>query len=252
MIYIVSLVLVIAVGVLAPLMELVPLRVLPWWPWLWGVAAAVVAVFWLIGPRPLHTFNVPRGDKIQHGDLKVYGGAVDVHLGKTRRPALLTGQTSLYDDPQWHDIDHTTMIALSSRWYHLLNFNDWQLYLNSDVIWKLTLEGSLGNVSANLRDLQVRQASMVTDLGDVQVATPNNGVTSLHISTTIGDITVRVPEGVAVEVRIDAGDRCLIRLDTKRFNAVGEGRWRSPDYDDSVANRLALTIETTRGDVTVV
>ena len=243
---------VVAIGLLAAALQVLPDWLTPYWIWIWAGLATVLLLVWVFGPRSLIDFQFVHRDEDppNSGELTLRVGGTDLEVGYTHDPVLVQGKTSLSDGPIKRRV-RDLLVIVGERPWHDLNFNPWQLAIGPNLAWKLKLESTLGNVAVNLREAYVYQISVVTDLGDVTLITPAQGAVSVHISTTLGDVQVLIPEEVFADVRIDAGAKSKVRIDPQRFPEFSMGRWRSAEFDQQPNNRLALTIETTSGDVTV-
>lgn len=223
-----------------------------WWPWVVLGGVSVVGLVWLFGPRPMQVWEIPQAfdDAVSLAEIKVSTGGADVTVGHGDSLNLLVAETSEWQPPSVRSVRGLTLVEAIRPWY-ALNFGGWKVALNTNPVWRMTLETTLGNVAANLRELQVSQASLVSDIGDVAVIAPAIGSVSLYISTTLGDVRVQIPEGVAADIRVDGGARSKVRIDTKRYEPIGISRWRTVGFEEREDGRVSLTVETTRGDVTI-
>lgn len=267
LVYIMSAALVAFVGVFAPQLGLLPDAVLVWWPWLWGAALGVIGLVWLVGPRPVFDFAVAAAGGAEpatdRADLTVACGASDLTVS-TRAAngagemsgVVVAGYSALVAGPEVSHNDGQTRIRLERNWMHLLNYSDWAVGLAVELPWRITLESGLGNIDADLGALEISQFSVVTDMGDVRALAPTSGG-RMHIATAMGDIAVRVPPDLLVDIRLETGAGSQLTIDSERFVAVTKKRWQSRTAIEATgdnpgdAPRLALTIETRRGDVTV-
>lgn len=233
-------------------MGVLPVGWRSWWPWVVLGAVGLVGLVWLFGPRPMQVWEIPQAydDLTGLAEIKVSTGGADVTVGHGDPLNLLVAETSEWQPPVVRSVRGLTLVEALRPWY-ALNFGGWKVALHTNPVWRITLETTLGNVAANLRELQVSQASLVSDIGDVAVITPAVGSVSLYISTTLGDVRVQIPEGVAADIRVDGGARSKVRIDTRRYEPIGISRWRTIGFEEREDGRVSLTVETTRGDVTI-
>lgn len=149
---------------------------------------------------------------------------------------------------------------------------EWQIHLNPAVELDLTAHSNGGNVRANLAGMDITRISADTGGGNMEVVLPDgvanlsvaawtgggnatvevgNGTTgssTVDASSGAGNVTVRLPSGLAAKVHATTGagkvemDPSLTRTD--------EDTYQTPDYD-SAANRVEITIHSGAGNVGV-
>ena len=77
------------------------------------------------------------------------------------------------------------------------------------------------------------------------------GQGEMSLRLGLGDLTLRVPEGMAVKVQLAAGPLTHARLDGNRFIQTGPSEWVTPNFSAS-PQRFTLSISLTAGDLQVV
>lgn len=108
-----------------------------------------------------------------------------------------------------------------------------------------TLNVQTGATDARLDLAQLRVSSLDLSIGAAStwLRLPEAaGTTTAHISGGAAGLTIEVPAGVAAQIRHHGGLSTL-DIDQARFPSVGEGLYRSPDYD-TAPNRVDITLET--------
>jgi predicted membrane protein len=103
----------------------------------------------------------------------------------------------------------------------------------------------------NLRDLTVTSLSLQSGVGDVDLALPAVGQGDMWLRLGLGDLTLRVPEGMAVKLKLTPGPLTQVRLDGDRFIQTSASEWVTPNFSAS-AQRFTLSISLTAGDLQVV
>ena len=102
-----------------------------------------------------------------------------------------------------------------------------------------------GATDARLDLAQLRVSSLDLSIGAAStwVRLPEAaGTTTAHISGGAASLTIEVPAGVAAQIR-HRGGLSTLDIDQARFPSVGEGLYRSPDYE-TAHNRVDITLET--------
>jgi hypothetical protein len=127
---------------------------------------------------------------------------------------------------------------------------NWSVSLNPAVPLSLHLELGASRNLLNLRDLQLQELRLETGASATEMVFPARaGLTRARVRSGAASVDMRVPEGVAARIHA-AGGLASINVDRVRFAHIGEGEYRSADYD-TAANRLDLDVETGVGSVSV-
>ena len=110
-------------------------------------------------------------------------------------------------------------------------------------ITSLTVQTGATDARLDLSSLQVNNLDMSVGAAATWVRLPQiNGLSTVHISGGAASITLEVPQGVGASIR-HRGGLSTVTVDTTRFPQVGEGVYRSPDYD-SATSKVEVTLET--------
>lgn len=157
-------------------------------------------------------------------------------------------------------------------WAECNGATDWKIHLNPKVTSELFAHTSGGNVELILTDMALTRlladtgggnmdvilpdkvenlnATIKTGAGDVSVAIGSSltGSSTVSASSGAGNVTVRVPAGVAARIHATSG-LGETAIDA-RFSKVDDTTYQSPDYD-STANRIEITISSGAGNVTI-
>jgi hypothetical protein len=116
----------------------------------------------------------------------------------------------------------------------------------------LTVTVRTGAADAQLDFSQLRASELDVSVGAsaAQLTLPANaGSTTAHVKGGLTALTLVVPPGVAAQVHYRGGLNAL-DIDQTRFPAVGNGEYRSPDYD-SATNRVDLYVDSGLASVTI-
>jgi hypothetical protein len=175
------------------------------------VVLIVIGVVLLVGstrrpPEESTSLTIPR-DGIERMHLEVHHGAgrLRVAAGSADGP-LLDGH---FAGGATHDVrrdGRSTEVEIhgaSRRWERAIGWapNNWSLNLHPDVPTTLELHTGATKTTMDLRDLRVPEAVVETGASDTEVVVPASGASRLRIEAGIANITVRVPDGVAAEIR---------------------------------------------------
>lgn len=126
----------------------------------------------------------------------------------------------------------------------------WDMRLNGSVPLALDINTGASEARLDLSDLQVTHLRLETGASSCQVTLPAAaGRTRARISSGVASMVVRVPSGVAADIRVEAG-LSGVDIDTTRFLLVGKDHYRSPDYD-TAANRAELELRSGVGSLEV-
>ncbi|MBV9354542.1 MAG: hypothetical protein JO023_03335 [Chloroflexi bacterium] len=116
----------------------------------------------------------------------------------------------------------------------------------------LTVSVRTGAADAQLDFSQLRATDLNVSVGAsaAHVTLPANaGTTTAHVQGGLTALTIVVPAGVGAQVHYRGGLNAL-DMDRTRFSAVGNGEYRSADYD-SASNRVDLYVDSGLASVTI-
>jgi hypothetical protein len=114
----------------------------------------------------------------------------------------------------------------------------------------LDVEAGAADTMLDLSRLRVARLDLQTGAADTRVRLPEAaGFTTLLVKAGLAQLTIEVPSGVAADIEVAAalGGRAI---DQARFQPLGNGRYRSPDYA-TAANRVEMHLELGIGDLSV-
>lgn len=125
---------------------------------------------------------------------------------------------------------------------------NWKLVVNPDVPLDLTLEGGVGQSTADLSGLRLDRLKVSGGVGPMVITLPRRGQVSADISGGVGPLELEVPEGVAAQVKVDRGLGGLSVAN--RFAMRGEDTYESEGYA-TATDRLQISINGGVGSVNV-
>ena len=119
-----------------------------------------------------------------------------------------------------------------------------ELSLSPEVpISSLNLQTGATEARLDLSSLRVSNIEMSVGAATTSVRLPEKaGLTTMHVSGGASTITLEIPQGVAARIQHHGGLSTL-NVDQNRFPSVGEGQYRSADYD-TAPNKVDVTLET--------
>jgi hypothetical protein len=127
---------------------------------------------------------------------------------------------------------------------------DMRVQLAAGVPMALDVQAGAADSTIDLTALRVTQLRLETGAADTVVRLPANaGLTTVRATGGISDLTFEVPSGVAVDMRLSGGMTAR-EIDQTRFRSLGNGHYRSPDFD-SAANRAVLDVDLGIATITV-
>jgi len=118
------------------------------------------------------------------------------------------------------------------------------LNLNPNVpITSLSFKTGATDARLDLSALHVSDIDMSVGAASTWIRLPQAaGTTTARIAGGASTITLEVPQGVAAQIR-HRGGLSTVNVDQSRFPSVGDGVYRSPDYD-TAQNRVDVNLET--------
>lgn len=126
-----------------------------------------------------------------------------------------------------------------------------EIELTAALPWSIVFDGGLGDSSADLRGLDLRDFQITGGAGGLRLVLPApRGVVRVQIGGGASKVTVLHPEGTAVALRI-AGGSSKLRFDGQDFGSLGgETRLETPNAG-STADRYELEILGGASELTV-
>jgi hypothetical protein len=118
------------------------------------------------------------------------------------------------------------------------------LNLNPNVlITSLSIKSGATDARVDLSALRVSDMDLSVGAASTWIRLPQAaGTTTARIAGGASTITLEIPQGVAAQIR-HRGGLNTVNVDQGRFPSVGEGLYRSPDYD-TAQNRVDVNLET--------
>lgn len=227
--------------------------------WGWPALLLGAGLVWLglaVRARPASAdpnFTIERADYTA-GEVLVSTGPADMQLrglapgGDT----LAAGQLPTPRGPVVTSAGGVAQLRMTPRLaVPLLPSPAWTLDLTPDLPWTIALQSSLGDLTLDLRDLTVTTAHLQSAMGHVDLTLPARGQAELSVRLGVGNLTVRVPEGMAVKVKVSRGRLATVQPEARRFVELAPGEWATPLFAVSAA-RCTLTVDLWAGDLTLV
>jgi hypothetical protein len=118
------------------------------------------------------------------------------------------------------------------------------LNLNPSVpITSLSLKSGATDARLDLSALQVRDIDMSVGAASTWVRLPQAaGMTTVRIAGGASTITLEIPQDVVAQIR-HRGGLSTVNVDQSRFPSVGDGVYRSPNYE-MAQNKVDVNLET--------
>ncbi len=126
----------------------------------------------------------------------------------------------------------------------------WDLRLRPGVPTEIRIDGGAAQITLDLTGLDVRLLDVDTGATDTKVLLPEAaGETPATFDIGATSLDIEVPKGVAAPIRISSGVSST-QIDERRFPEVGDGEYRSPDYDRA-ANRVDINVNAGVSDIQI-
>lgn len=132
--------------------------------------------------------------------------------------------------------------GVSHRWERAIGWapNNWTLSLHPDVATTLAPHTGATKTRADLRDLRVTECVVKTGASDTEIIAPASGASRLSVEAGVASVTVRIPDGVAAEIR-NRSALGSVEIDEFRFPRSGDVH-RSEGFG-SAADRVAIELD---------
>jgi hypothetical protein len=127
---------------------------------------------------------------------------------------------------------------------------EWSVKLTGEIPLSLRVDSGASESHIDLTDLRVTGLRLKTGASSNVVHLPAKaGHTEVDIDAGVASVRLRVPEGVAAQIRISGG-LSGISVDRNRFPRVGGRGYRSPDYD-TAENKVDIAVDVGVGSVDI-
>jgi hypothetical protein len=182
-------------------------------------------------------------------ELWVTGGTADVRvesfIGSSQ---LAVGQFASLAGPLVTKTGTVTRLVMDRRAAAPLLTGVWTAALSKGLPWTLTLRASVGAFTLNLRDLTVVKLDLESAAGPVDLTLPAAGEGEMNLRLLLGDLTLRVPDGMGVKLKIEAGPLATLRLNDRRLVRLAGDEWATPDFSKA-SQRFTLKVNLLAGDL---
>ncbi len=225
--------------------------------WVWPGLVIVTGLWVLLtgrsradSARP--TFALDRADYTS-GALVVNTGSADLQIGAlAAADHLALGQLPTPHGPVLTTAGRAVRLRMTPRLaVPLLAGRPWSIDLAPDLPWALQWQSSLGDMALDLHGLNLTTAYLRSAVGQVDLTLPAGGQADLQVRLGLGNLTVRVPETMAVKVKFNRGRLATVRPDGRRFVELAPGEWATPLFAVSPV-RCTVTVYLWAGDLTLV
>jgi hypothetical protein len=197
-----------------------------------------------------HTFGITRGS-VEAGTLRANSGELDLRLGVLEREGrLIAGQYTARSRPQLVADGSRAILTMLRGNTWLLSMADWELGLAGDLPWRLLLSSYLGEIDADLRGLIVDEAIIASGFGNIHVVGPDSPAGPIAVRSTLGDITLNIPEHMAASVTVNGSAFFGVKLLSNRWEETGPNSYQTINYAGA-DDPLTITVTGTFGDLTL-
>ena len=202
---------------------------------------------WARGLQP-PTFACERGESAA-AELRVRAGTADVRVEAFAGASqLLVGRFPSPDGPRLERTGEVARLVMDQRAAAPLMEGPWTAALNKGLPWTLDLRASAGALTLDLRDCQVPCLDLESLAGPVDLTLPASGQGEMRLRLGLGDLTLRVPNGVGFKVRFQGGPLAALKLNGRKLVRVASDEWATSGYATAEAH-YALTVAMGTGDL---
>ncbi len=201
--------------------------------------------------------TIPLGDilgariRVQHGAgrLRVDGSASAGMLVEGTFGSGLDVRKRRLGDEVELELSPGGFPAVFAPWNWSTGGIGWAFGLSPEIPMTLGVETGASEAQLDLRDLRITDLRLETGASSVEVTLPARaGHLRAHVEAGAAAIMVRVPEGVAANIRFQ-GALASVDVDQQRFPRSGDA-YRSPEYEET-EHRVDLEVEAGLGSLTV-
>lgn len=199
--------------------------------------------------------NEPLGN-VRTATLELSGrvGELEIEAASANSQDLLGGKIPTHVRPEVDLAGDLAEVRLRSQkpviwWPFGGSVGEWDLRLNPQVTWRMHVGGG-GETDLDLTGLRVAELQLDGHVGSVQMRLPRFGRTHVKVGGRLGDLTLRIPEGVAARIHKPAGPLGSARVDTARFPLRGNF-YESADFE-TAADRVEIELDSSLGDLRII
>lgn len=221
------------------------------WPEILGPIALMLLGLFGLGrvwftawPQP---FTVARG-ATRSAQLRVRSGAVDVRVTTHADAPLAIGRFPGRLRPDLSGPQST--LTLRHSFIRPYSQHPWEVAVSSDMPWAFNLASGLGDWDVDLSRLTTARARLRSFAGDARLTLPATGLNTVDVRLTLGNLTVRAPEGLALKLKLKTGWLSKAPLPPERFIRTAPNEWVTPHFS-TAPHQCTLAITLTTGDLTI-
>ena len=221
----------------------------------WPAALIIAGLAMLYTGRPALGFESPpfalerRG--VEEGELWIDAGAAEVRLESlTSDDLLATGEFPSFAGPRLEVQGARARLVLDRRGTAPLLPGAWKVALSAQLPWRLHLCSGTGAMSLDLSRLPVDALDLKAWAAPVELCLPATGQGEMNLRLDLGDLTLRLPDGVGLNLRLKAGPLVGVDAAGSPLAQTAPGGWSTPDFAHS-PHRFVLNVHMTAGDLRI-
>ncbi len=228
----------------------------------WGLGVAGPALLIALGllllgrarlSLPMPAFAIERA-QLECGALEVRSGQTDLEVRAFAGASqLAVGYFPSHSGPRLASEGARGRLVLERRDAWPYYPGRWRVALAKSLPWSLDLASSFGDFELDLRALTLASARIRSMAGSVDLTLPAQGPAEVEVELSLGDLTVRMPDGAAVTLDVQAGPLARSRVAAPHLQRVSPGRWVTQAAASSPPEALVvLRVRLGAGDLHVV
>lgn len=223
---------------------LISLDLTPYWPILLVVLGLQVLVRGDIALSwQTHTFGITRGS-VDSAAIEVESGELDVQLHALHKPGrLIAGQYTARSRPDLRVRNNRATLRMQRGQTWWLSMADWDVGLANDLPWDVLMSSYLGDLQADLHDLDVERAYVSSGIGSVSVTCPRTANGPIFARSAFGNVRIAVPLRSRAVVRVKSSPFGRVRIDSQQFTEIEPGLYANVSADDLEADTAAIDID---------
>jgi len=178
-------------------------------------------------------FGVSRGT-VRAGVIEVHSGELDVKLRALRREGrLIAGVYTARSRPALEVRGDTARLTMHRGATWPFSLADWEIGLAKDLPWTILIGATLGEIDIDLRGVMLNRVDLGSGIGDVRAVLTENISGSVRAHSTLGNVTLSVPEGVEAVIRVRPGPFARVQIDERRFLRLAPNLYATLHYADA-------------------
>lgn len=195
------------------------------------------------------SFGITRGS-VESGALEISSAEIDVKLSSLKRAGrLIAGQYTARSRPRLAVRNNHARLTMRRGDTWLFSFADWEVEVARDLPWSLLMSSHLGEISADLRGMQLNQAHIASGIGNIKVISPDQEAGPIYVRSTFGDIQLIIPRDIPAVITINGSRMSKVWVRSRDIDTHEDQKVYTTSTYRPEQPALDITIASTFGDI---